>query len=95
VLEAAWFMRRAGAGPRGTGARAGGGEDDLPAAVRREDEVVAAQGDRFLRAQLASRTMRLPLIRVGMMRIKASRLPPAQVQMMPFRRAASSAGSVV
>jgi hypothetical protein len=29
VLEAAWFVRPAGAGPGGAGARAGGGEDDL------------------------------------------------------------------
>ncbi len=51
VLEAACFMWPAGAGPGGASARAGGGEDDLPAAVHREDEVVAAQGDGFLRAQ--------------------------------------------
>ncbi len=36
-------MRRAGGGPGGAGARTGGGGDDLPAAVRRKDEVPGAE----------------------------------------------------
>src|SRR5208337_4104126 len=51
VLEAACFVWPAGASPGGAGARAGRGEDDRPTAVRREDEVLAAHGDGFLRAQ--------------------------------------------
>jgi 5,10-methylenetetrahydromethanopterin reductase len=51
VLEAAGFVRCPGAGPGGAGARAGRGEDDLSALVRGEDEIVAAQGDGFFRAQ--------------------------------------------
>jgi len=51
LLEAAEFMRRSSAGPGGANTRAGGGEDDLPAAVIREDEIIVAQGDGFLWAQ--------------------------------------------
>ena len=50
-LRPAGSMRLAGIRPGAAGARAGGGEDNLAAAVGREDEVVAAQGDGFFRAQ--------------------------------------------
>ena len=43
--------RCANAGPGGAGARAGGREDDRPAAACREDEVCAAQGDGFFGAR--------------------------------------------
>jgi len=53
VLEAPRLERRAGAGPGGAGARAGGGEDDRAAAAGREDEVGAAQRDGFFRRSAA------------------------------------------
>ncbi len=51
VLEAACRMGPAGAGPGGAAAGTGGREDDRPAPVCREDEILAAQGDGFFRAQ--------------------------------------------
>ena len=51
VLEAARFVRRAGAGPRGAGARAGAGEDQLAPPVPRQDEAGAAECYGFLGAQ--------------------------------------------
>src|SRR5215475_13133782 len=51
VLEPAPLIRRAGAGPRPAGARARGGEDQLPPAARWQDAVTLAQRDGFLGAQ--------------------------------------------
>jgi len=51
VLEAPRLVRGPGAGPGTAGARAGRGEGQLPAAVPGQDEIAAAQGDGFFRAQ--------------------------------------------
>ena len=51
VLETACLIGPAGAGPGGAAAGTSGGEDDRPAPVYREDEILAAKGDGLFRAQ--------------------------------------------